>query len=60
MDVQYYLNIINSGFVYQIDIPNIFLLTPEIIHSIQTKNWIVLPSKIPGWTTIIKQQSFYS
>ena len=53
-DLQYYINILNSGFVQKTDIPTIFLVTQPIQEIIKTGKWNVFPSRILGWTTFQK------
>lgn len=52
---QYYLNIIRSGFITQIDIPTSYLLDMDIINLMKTYNWrIINANPINLWTKIVK------
>lgn len=52
----YYLNIIRSGFVTQIDIPTSYLLEMEIVEMMKTYNWsIINVNPMSLWTKIIKR-----
>jgi len=57
--VQYYVNILSSGFVSQTDIPNELIQLPEIRNIIYAYNWSAVPSRIMGWITLRKQYARY-
>jgi hypothetical protein len=56
----YYINIINSGFISQTEIPTEYLYDTDIINLMTLKKWFIVninPHNI--WTTIVKSQSYY-
>jgi hypothetical protein len=57
--IQFYLNILKTSIVSQIDIPDEYLELPEIIAILQKYNWNLRKSDREGWHTLIKY-SIYS
>ena len=52
---EYYLNLLKSPFVLQIDIPNIFLQDNDVTQGLFIYKWSIVKQDLTtGWTTISK------
>lgn len=51
---------LTSGLVSETSIPTQYLQYNEILTAIQTYNWSITPSTIPGWTRLIRVINYSS
>lgn len=57
---EYYINLLKSSFMLQIDIPNSFLSDNDIQQFIYSYKWSIIKQDcVTGWTTISKSVTVY-
>lgn len=57
---EYYINILRSVFVQQIDIPTNYFTDNDIMQCIYNFKWVITQQNvIPGWSTLTKNITAY-
>ena len=51
---------LTSGLVSETAIPTQYLQYTEILTAIQTYNWSIAPSTMPGWTRLLRVINYSS